>query len=191
MLLERFFELGNDGEFHQKRLGKERDFVRKRSEKQKENINKRWSQYNKNNSICDTMVIPSGNPPTPTPTPIEEKRDTILSPKKSAPRGTRLPDDWMPGDEGMQFANKEGFTNEDANRMLASFRDYWKSATGSNATKLDWDATWRNWVRRNRADAKRTPRRNDIPANGERVGPLTAALRKFTAEAEAENDIWP
>ncbi|MEJ4100898.1 hypothetical protein V5S96_11100 [Corynebacterium mastitidis] len=28
------------------------------------------------------------------------------------------------------------------------FADYWAAATGQKATKLDWDATWRNWMRR-------------------------------------------
>lgn len=29
-----------------------------------------------------------------------------------------------------------------------SFKDYWLSLPGDKATKLDWTAAWRNWVRR-------------------------------------------
>lgn len=28
------------------------------------------------------------------------------------------------------------------------FMDYWTSVSGSRGTKLDWDATWRNWMKR-------------------------------------------
>lgn len=28
------------------------------------------------------------------------------------------------------------------------FCDYWHAKAGSNAVKVDWDATWRNWIRR-------------------------------------------
>jgi hypothetical protein len=27
------------------------------------------------------------------------------------------------------------------------FRDYWLSKTGKDATKINWQATWRNWCR--------------------------------------------
>ena len=28
------------------------------------------------------------------------------------------------------------------------FKDYWAGVAGSKGTKLDWFATWRNWVRK-------------------------------------------
>jgi len=30
------------------------------------------------------------------------------------------------------------------------FRDYWLAKSGADACKADWEATWRNWVRRER-----------------------------------------
>lgn len=76
--------------------------------------------------------------------PELEKRETKVSPKK---RGTRLPDDWfLPKDWG-EWATAEGW-NEQAIRIEADkFRDYWISKAGKEATKLDWKATWRNWMR--------------------------------------------
>jgi hypothetical protein len=38
------------------------------------------------------------------------------------------------------------------------FRDYWISVPGSKGVKLDWLATWRNWIRRSKPS---TPSRND------------------------------
>ena len=29
-----------------------------------------------------------------------------------------------------------------------SFADYWQSLPGAKAVKLDWEKTWRNWIRR-------------------------------------------
>jgi hypothetical protein len=28
------------------------------------------------------------------------------------------------------------------------FRDYWQAKSGKDATKLDWPATWRTWMRK-------------------------------------------
>lgn len=63
-------------------------------------------------------------------------------------RGTRLPPDWRPGDECRLFAESLGL---DPGVVLAGFRDYWL-AKATGATKLDWDATWRSWCRRETGD---------------------------------------
>lgn len=60
-------------------------------------------------------------------------------------RGHRLPDDWQPSPELVQFAIDN---RVDPQITAEKFRDYWHSVPGSKAVKLDWDATWRNWVRR-------------------------------------------
>ncbi|MGR9087307.1 MAG: hypothetical protein ACU841_09570 [Gammaproteobacteria bacterium] len=31
--------------------------------------------------------------------------------------------------------------------VFARFRDYWIAQPGAKGRKLDWQATWRNWVR--------------------------------------------
>jgi hypothetical protein len=67
----------------------------------------------------------------------------------SARTGSRLPDDWTPGDDGYRFAEDLGL---DPNRVLASFGDYWRGKPGKDGRKADWPATWRNWCRR---DAER------------------------------------
>lgn len=35
----------------------------------------------------------------------------------------------------------------DAGMTFDSFRDYWAGVAGARGVKLDWSATWRNWVR--------------------------------------------
>lgn len=65
----------------------------------------------------------------------------------------------------MAFAASHGLTNGRATAELAKFRDFWTAKTGQDATKADWQATWRNWVRRavesGRAHAK-PPATDDI-----------------------------
>ena len=31
---------------------------------------------------------------------------------------------------------------------IANFRDFWHAKAGKDAAKIDWDATWRGWCRR-------------------------------------------
>jgi hypothetical protein len=35
--------------------------------------------------------------------------------------------------------------------IYEQFYDYWKAQPGSKGIKLDWFATWRNWVRRDKS----------------------------------------
>jgi hypothetical protein len=39
----------------------------------------------------------------------------------------------------------------DPEAVAAEFRDYWIAQPGQKGIKLDWESTWRNWVRRQRA----------------------------------------
>ncbi|WP_207207357.1 hypothetical protein [Xylanimonas protaetiae] len=36
----------------------------------------------------------------------------------------------------------------DGRRATAAFIDYWRAQPGQKGVKLDWVATWRNWLRR-------------------------------------------
>ena len=55
---------------------------------------------------------------------------------------SRLPKDFCPD---MTIAEREGIT--DIQREFESFTDYWTAKAGKDGTKLDWQATWRNWCR--------------------------------------------
>jgi hypothetical protein len=69
------------------------------------------------------------------------------SPTPSSKKGTRLPKDWQPSDDLMAWSKA---MRPDLNLALTldSFRDFWAAKAGSGGVKLDWDATWRNWVRK-------------------------------------------
>ncbi len=64
--------------------------------------------------------------------------------KKS--RGTRLSKTWCPSGRDIGFAQSRGLTNAQIQAEAEKFRNYWTAKSGSSATKLDWEATWRNWI---------------------------------------------
>lgn len=73
--------------------------------------------------------------------------------ESSAARGTRLTDGWKPSAEDQEFCRKErpDLRWQD---VAARFWDYWVAQPGPKGRKVDWSATWRNWVR------------NEKPGNG-------------------------
>jgi hypothetical protein len=78
---------------------------------------------------------------------------------RSSKRATRLPDDFTVTPEMVAWARKE-CPHVDGKLATTMFVDYWGSK-GRDATKTDWTATWRNWLRRAEQDAAR-------PSNGYR-----------------------
>jgi len=75
---------------------------------------------------------------------VESARE---SKKHSDKKGTRLADDWKLTKELGLWAEGQGLAPDDVVRERDKFRDYWRSKAGANGIKLDWDATWRNWIR--------------------------------------------
>jgi len=74
-------------------------------------------------------------------------------------KGFRLPDDWNPREA--DFAMAVARLNGSAKLELEKFRDYWKAQPGQRGTKLDWDATFRNWVRNAKGGGEK-PRAFDV-----------------------------
>lgn len=90
-----------------------------------------------------------------TPATAAPKQPRTTNPKKASPskgggaRGSRLPSDFDVPDDWKEFARKErGWDWKSIDIEAATFVDYWASKAGTAATKTDWAATWRNWVRR-------------------------------------------
>ncbi|WP_375668693.1 MULTISPECIES: hypothetical protein [unclassified Bartonella] len=89
---------------------------------------------------------------------IHEQENVPEKAKRSkANRGCRLPEDFEPD---YDFAIEEGLPSERVKVEIAKFRDYWRSKAGANATKIDWQATWRNWVRKAVDDLEKTKNTN-------------------------------
>lgn len=63
------------------------------------------------------------------------------------PRATRLPEDFEVTPDLVAWAKAE-CPDVDGRLETDKFRDYWRAKSGQAATKTDWPATWRNWMRR-------------------------------------------
>jgi hypothetical protein len=94
------------------------------------------------NTVLNTVEAPQAVPAAIIP----EQPKRAGSPKSGA-RGSRIPANWTPTPKDYAFASSEGLTREEINREADRFRDYWTAKSGREACKLDWEATWRNWVR--------------------------------------------
>ena len=97
----------------------------------------------------------SVHPPTTNhqPPSFNLQEPTAKPPKvKSAGRGSRLPAAWEPDAEQVKFCRQERPDLLPA-ATAARFRDYWIAQPGAKGVKLDWSATWRNWVRNEKRGA--------------------------------------
>ena len=92
----------------------------------------------------DSVVVPSFL----SPSTIQQAPDTLeASQAPPAPkRGTRLSADWMPTAATIA-AMKSECPRIDLEAEHRKFADHWKAKPGKDGVKLDWDATWRNWIR--------------------------------------------
>jgi hypothetical protein len=75
----------------------------------------------------------------------QKKKDT---PNGVSKKGSRLSENWtLPKDWG-EWAVSEGVDEVSVRREADRFRDYWIGKAGQAGAKLDWRATWRNWIRK-------------------------------------------
>lgn len=117
--------------------------------------------------------------------PDREPEEFALVPSapKKRTNGSRLRQDWSPTKEMIQFARSAGYSPERIQFTADSFRDYWLSKAGKDAVKLDWDATWRNWLRRDMTGARLDARwRHRASPKSESI--LDEALRAYANRAK-------
>ena len=79
---------------------------------------------------------------------IDQKSEPKESKSKDL-RGSRLllselPLDWIT----WAISERSELNPTKVHKIFNQFSDHWKSLPGSKGVKLDWMATWRNWVRR-------------------------------------------
>lgn len=95
--------------------------------------------------------------------------ETETEKRQSRVRGTRLDPNFLFPEDWATFCIKTR-PELSAVDVWEQFRDYWIAQPGQKGVKTDWEATWRNWVRRqsaprlNPADAVRTT----VPGSKER-----------------------
>lgn len=79
-------------------------------------------------------------PPT---TNLNEKEEPSGSSKK---RGARLSEDWTLPDDWRTYAVGKGLQDRQIALEAEKFKNHWISQPGQRGVKVDWLATWRNWI---------------------------------------------
>ena len=100
--------------------------------------------YGSSGGVSPIPLIPI----TPGPTDL---------PARDRKLGTRLPDDFTPSPEMVEWFRKN-CPHVDGKTEHAQFCDYWHSKPGKDGRKLDWVATWRRWMRTAEERYKPRPR---------------------------------
>ena len=139
IVLEEFFQLTENG------------WVNFRADKEIENFHSKIEQaskagrasaearLSKRSTDVRTDVQPTNNHK-----PITINHEPITTVERN--RASRLPADWQPTDEMVQFCKSER-PDLQVQAIADGFKDYWIAAPGAKGRKADWAATWRNWVR--------------------------------------------
>lgn len=158
VVLAEFFDLTDAGWTH-KRCDAEIDAFKAKSGKAADAANKRWSKPSNANAMpthsernADAMPTNNQEPITTNQEP-EEKAEAAPKKRKAVATATRLPADWLPTDGDASYCKTKRpdlLLHEVAER----FRDYW---LGCGGKKVDWNATWRNWVQNERRGSAQGP----------------------------------
>lgn len=164
--------------------------IEKRSEKRaaaSASANARWKKTEKkqrpenanaSNSQCERNANQS-------PDTREEKEEANASSQK---RGSRLSPDWLLPKAWGEWAVAEGLSEADARIEGEKFRDYWTGLAGAKGIKLDWQATWRNWVRK--AVSDRQAKAGLRAIQGGKVAPKRGDLKTTRDGRVLEWDGW-
>jgi len=128
---------------------------------------------------ADTPTTP--NPSLSAPDPKDHKPGGAKRDRGGASSRTLMRDDWQPeGSDANRRAEVEArAAGVDQTRELPRFRDH-HIAKGTRFA--NWDAGWRNWLRRSNDYAARTPARTNGPASG----PPARRRERSAAEANME-----
>lgn len=95
-------------------------------------------------------------PPRPDPTrpdPTLSTSNEVLNEVGAKKRATRIPDPFIVTAEMRRWA-AEKTPAVDVTASTEKFVDYWRAKAGRDATKKDWVATWRNWLRSDQERAR-------------------------------------
>jgi hypothetical protein len=88
--------------------------------------------------------IPSSSSSSSSTSVKEKKRTTSVVPKEKK-IGCRIPDDFEVTDDLIDWARINA-PNASIALETQKFKNYYSAKTGKDATRLDWSATWRNWM---------------------------------------------
>jgi len=134
VLLE-YFERTPDGWVHH-RADKEIEKVGEKSTKASKSAKARWDK------VKDANALPTQSERNAT----QDTEHTTHNTKEKKTLGKRLASDFSFPKEWEEFCQTERPELSPV-KTFDQFKDYWIAQAGQKGVKLDWFATWRNWVR--------------------------------------------
>jgi uncharacterized protein YdaU (DUF1376 family) len=183
IVLQEFFELTKKG-WSSIRANREIAKMDEKSAKASASAKARW------NKESDANALPTQSESNATHNTLHITQDTKHKKEKNK-RGSRLALDFNFPLEWEQFCQQ---TRPELSpvKTFDQFKDYWIAQAGQKGVKLDWFATWRNWVRntnapkQNPADIARltVPSKNEpdpalekIKADEKKAAPMPEHIR--------------
>ena len=139
---------------------------------------KRWRQRKNSTQACDGSVTSDA---------IDNNNITFHpgkggeGGKPKVTRGSRLPEDWNPS-ECLWSWGKEKLSEPDLRFETAAFKDYWAAQSGQRGVKLDWDKTWKTWVRESKRRRERFKPKDNVSTFKPRPAPRSWAEIKAERE---------
>lgn len=141
LILKHYFIL-KDGFWHHTRCDEEIIAYKEKAEKAKKSANARWNNASGMRTHNERNANEQKNDANQEPITNNKPKEKVDK-KKPA---TRIPQDWEPSETDIQFCRTER-PDLDPYKTGERFKDYWLGISGAKGCKLDWPATWRNWVR--------------------------------------------
>lgn len=143
-----------------------------------------------NGPKCGAPTVPLAGPEGPMKSHTEGPSEESGAPPArtghgTSPRGTRftiahVPDSWR------AFC-RERRPDLDPDRTFETFANYWRAKAGKDGVKLDWPATWRNWVLREGA-RRGSAQSGDRPSRGQEFARAALEVGELFA-AKAKRDV--
>lgn len=179
-ILVEFFDLQEDGWHHGRcdlEIQRFKELIAIASKAGKASAAKRASKketstpvQHEDNDISTPVQRPFNQPITNNQEPL-----TIRKTKAESVTATRLPADWEMSDAEYQFCLTERPDLKPTD-VAERFRDYWKGVGGAKGKKVDWMATWRNWVRNERG-GRQNGKQTRLDKLGQCAAELTGSVR--------------
>lgn len=140
--------------------------------------------YREDTDSAGVVVTSVGKSPNPQPTTINPVSG-----------GTRIAHDWQPSPRLVDWVRAE-CPSVNGRVETDNFRDWWIAKAGKDALKTDWDATYRNWMRK--AQEERGHRPGQRGTNGTRrsttddaVNQTLEMARRYAEEDAATESTQP
>jgi uncharacterized protein YdaU (DUF1376 family) len=170
-VLEEFF-VSTDVGYINPRADREIEAYKAMKDAGKRGAEKRWGQDKSTTSDAPPIATPC--PPhshhNDTPIATINHEPLTINHKPKVVRGTRLDPLYPFPPEWSEFC-KEKRPELVPREVFESFRDYWIAQPGQKGVKTDWDATWRNWVR-----SQKAPKANAVEERRNQMAELTRGL---------------